>query len=299
MRLKCFAEDLELLQGVEVRDNGFYDSEELLDATKDHAEYLGEKIILRNSEGEILKSKLIETTDIEIPDEGIKSGELMNYPMSFEFEIRFEKPPEFITIEQQMVADGALLPSELKILMKQSGSDSPYMHMMKPAKPETFRFDWDKPILSKSASEQEWEQWFDEQREKNLGITSYSSTYSFIYITNHEVRHEVLIPLATLASFIDLERKETSFLDIEEQAAAAKKIEAFFAFDNPVRIDSVEVQPVFDRIDFYGLNLRDFAVQAEKRKVSMASGRVGVISLTAPKARQPRSKSNGTSSTNI
>ena len=277
MRLKCFAEDLELLQGVEARENGFYDSDELRDATKDHAEYLREKIILRNADGEILKSKLVETVDIEIPEGGIKSGKLMEYPMSFLLEIRFESTPEFITIEQQMIADGALLPSELKILMKQAGSGTPFMHMMKPKTPETFQFDWESPRLSQDDSEQDWEKWFDEQREKNLGIMSYSSSYSFVYITHHEVRHEVLIPLATLASFIDLERKEPSFLDIDEQAAAAKKIEAFFAVGNPVRIDSVEVKPVFDRIDFYGLNLRDFAVQAEKRKVSMASGRVGVI----------------------
>lgn len=277
MRLKCFAEDLELLQGVEARENGLYDNEELLDATRDHAKYLGEKVILRNADGEVLKSKLVETIDIEIPEGGIKSGQLMEYPMSFLFEIRFESAPEFITIEQQMIADGALLPSELKILMKQAGSDTPYMRMMKPETPETFQFDWDKPILSQDASKQDWEKWFDEQREKNLGITSYSSSYSFIYITQHEVRHEVLIPLATLATFIDMEREEPSFLDIDEQAAAAKKIEAFFAHGNPVRIDSVEVKPVFDRIDFYGLSLRDFAVQAEKRRVSMASGRVGVI----------------------
>lgn len=277
MRLKCFAEDLELLQGVEALEDGLYDSDELIDATKDHAEYLAEKIVLRDAEGEILEPHLIETIDISIPDEGIKAGMLMNYSMSFVYEIRYKKPPEFITIEQLMIADGALLPSELKILMKQAGSDSPYMHMMKPEQPETFRFDWEKPILSQDASEQEWEDWFEEQREKNLGITSYSSVYSFIYITNHEVRHEVLVPLATLASFMEFDRKDESFLDIAEQQEAAKKIERFFSTGNPMRIDSVEVKPVFDRIDFYGLDIRDFAVQAEKRRVSMASGRVGII----------------------
>lgn len=277
MRLTCFAEDLVMLQGVEALEDGLYDNEELLDATKDHGEYLQEKIILRNSAGEVMKSKLVETIDIEIPDEGIKDGKLMEYKISFVFEFKYEKPPEFITIEQQMVAEGALLPSEFKILMKQAGSDSPYMHMMKPSKPETFRFDWEKPILSQDASAKEWDEWFAEQREKNLGITSYSSVYSFIYITRHEVRHEVLIPLATLASFIDLERKDPSFLDIEEQEAASEKVKRFFSIGNPVRINSIEVAPVFDRIDFYGLDLRDFAMQAEKRRVSMANGRVGVI----------------------
>jgi hypothetical protein len=277
MRLKCFAEDLELLQGVEALEDGFYDSEELLDATKDHAEYLAQRITIRDSDGNLFKPKVTEIIDIEIPDEGIKAGMLMNYPMGFEIEFKYDRPPEFITVQQNMVAEGALLPSELKILLKQAGSDTPYMHMMKPGAPETFRFDWDKPILSTDASEKEWEVWFEEQREKNLGITSYSSVYSFIYITAYEVRHEVLIPLATLATLMDIERRDESFLDVDEQEAAAKKIEQFFSIGNPVLIDSVEVQPVFDRVDFYGLDLRDFAVQAEKRRISMASGRVGVI----------------------
>ena len=277
MRLTCFAEDLEMLQGVQALESGFYDDIELMDATVDHGKYLGEKIVLMNAEGEKLKPKLVETVDIEFPDEGIKAGNLMNFTISFVYEFVYEEAPEFITVQQQMVAEGALLPSELKILMKQAGSDTPMMKMMKPNQPETFQFDWEKPILSTEASEEEWEEWFDEQREKNLGIESYSSVYSFIYITTHEVRHEILIPLATLATFIDIERRETSFLDVDEQDAAAEKIKAFFSFGNPVMIDSVEVQPVFDRVDFYGLDLRDFAVQAEKRKISMASGRVGVI----------------------
>lgn len=277
MKLKCFAEDLELLQGVEALEDGFYDSEELLDATQDHAEYLAEKLTIRNAAGELIPAKVTEVVDIEIPEEGIRAGTLMKYQMGFELEFEYDEPPEFITIEQKMIADGALLPSELKILLKQAGSDTPYLHMMKPEQPETFRFDWDKPILSKEASEKEWEEWFEEQRTKTLGITSYSSVYSFIYITDYEVRHEVLIPLATLSTLMEFERVDESFLDIAEQESAAEKIKAFFSVGNPVVIDSIEVQPVFDRIDFYGLDLRDFAVQAEKRKISMANGRVGVI----------------------
>ncbi len=277
MKLKCFAEDLELLQGVAPLEDGFYDPDELVDATQDHAKYLAEKITIRNAEGELLPARVTEVIEFEIPEEGIRSGTLMNYQMGFVLEFEYDQPPEFITIEQEMVAEGALLPSEFKILLKQAGSDTPYMHMMKPKQPETFRFDWDKPILSTEASEKEWEEWFAEQREKTLGITSYSSVYSFIYITDYEVRHEVLIPLATLSTLMEFERADESFLEIDEQELAAEKIEAFFSVGNPVVIDGVEVQPVFDRIDFYGLDLKDFAVQAEKRRVSMASGRVGVI----------------------
>ena len=277
MRLKCFAEDLELLQGVEALEDGLYDSEELREATQDHAKYLAEKITIRNGVGELIPARITEVVDFEIPAEGIRAGTLMNYQLGFVLEFTYDQPPEFITIEQEMIAEGALLPSELKILLKQAGSDTPYLHMMKPKQPETFRFDWDQPILSKEASEKEWEDWFEEQRTKTLGITSYSSVYSFIYITDFEVRHEVLIPLATLSTLMEFDRKNESFLDVDEQEAAAEKIKAFFSVGNPVVIDSIEIKPVFDRIDFYGLDLRDFAVQAEKRRISMANGRVGVI----------------------
>ncbi len=278
MRLKCFAEDLELLQGVEALADGFYDPEELKDATKDHAKYLAKRVQLIDATGKQLEAKITGIVDFEIPEEGIRQGTLMSYQMEFELEFSYEEPPEFLTINQQMIADGALLPSELKVLVKQAGSDTAFPFvMMKPDKPETYRFDWDNPVLSAEASEKEWDSWFDEQREKTLGITSYSSVYSFIYITHHEVRHEVLIPLATLATLIDIEREDTSYLSIEEQGPAAELIQDYFSIGNPVVIDSVEVKPTFDRIDFYGLDLRDFAVQADKRPVSMANGRVGVI----------------------
>ncbi len=283
MRLKCFAEDLELLQGVEADENGLYDSEELHEATQDHAQYLAERIELIDANGEKLKARVVEIVDFDIPADGIRAGTLMNYQMGFVLEFDYDKPPEFLTMNQRMVADGQLLPSELKILLKQAGSDTPYVHMMKPNQPETFRFDWDKPALSSEASEKEWAEWFNEQREKTLGITSYSSVYSFIYITNFEVRHEVLIPLATLSTMIDMERADEAYLDIAEQDAAREKIEALFSVGNEVEIDSVVVKPVFDRVDFYGLDLSDFAMQAERRKISMANGRVGVIMVYSTK----------------
>ncbi len=284
IRLTCFAEDLELLQGIEPGEDGFYDSAEIGEATEDHAEYLAEKIILRDINGEKLPASVTNITAVEIPEGGIKAGTLMEYTMAFELEIKHARRPEFLTLEQQMVAEGALLPSELKALVKQSGAKNSYLKMLKPGMPETFRFDWENPPLSPEASQQEWDTWFDKQEEQVLGIVSYSSVYSFIYITGSEVRHEVLIPLATLATMIEFERADPAFLSVQEQVDAGKKIEAFFNVGNPVTVDGVTVKPIFDRVDFYGLDLRDFAQQADKRKVSMASGRVGVIMKYPAKA---------------
>jgi len=278
MRLKCFAEDLELLQGVEpYEETGKYDNQELKDGTKDHAEYLLEKIQILNTDGEQIEGKVTEISDFEIPEEGIAAGKLMNFAMGYVMEYTYDSPPEFVTINQQMIADGALLPSELKILMKQAGSDVPIPHMMKPNMPKTFQFDWEKPPLQSDSSDADWNAWFDEQREKNLGIESYGSVYSFLYITRRDVRLEVLIPLASLATMMEVDVPADGFLTIEQQDELKPKIEALFTAANPIKVDGELAKPKVDSVDFYGLNLRDFAMKAERRKVSMASGRMGII----------------------
>ena len=285
MRVTCFAEDLEMLQGVEPLESGFFDPEEIKDATRDHAEYLAEKLTIRDANGELLKPTISEITDVEIPEGGLPAGKLMQYQLGFVFDYKYDVAPEFLTFQQNMVAEGALLPSEFTVLLKQAGSDKPYSKMLKPLEPATFRFDWDDPALNEDDSIEDWEKWAEVQREKTLGIDSYGSVYSFIYITDYEVRHEVLIPLATLASLIDIQRKDESFLEVDEQLAAAEQVKAFFGSGNPVTIDGIEVKPVFDRVDFYGLDLSDFAMRPEKRRVSMASGRVGVIMSYSAKSR--------------
>ena len=112
-----------------------------------------------------------------------------------------------------------------------------------------------------------------------LGIESYSSTYAFLYIGYHEVRNEILVPLASLAAAagIQFNNRDPNFLEIDEQDACKDAIAAYFTSGNPLEIDGIRVKPVVDRIDFYGLEVRDFVTQAARRRVSMASGRVGLI----------------------
>ena len=58
MRLTCFAEDLELLHGVEPYEDGKYDNTELEEGTQNHAEYLLEKIVIMDADGEPYKGKI-------------------------------------------------------------------------------------------------------------------------------------------------------------------------------------------------------------------------------------------------
>lgn len=287
MRLKCFADDLELLQGVEAAADGSYDLEEIREATVDHGQFLSDRILLFDAAGNALPPRITEVVHVAAPAAGIRQGELMNFFLGFQFEYEYAQPPEFITIRHEMVGEGYLLPSEMKVLLRQAGSDAANFQMLKPQAPETFRFDWESPLLNEDASEEDWQAWFDRQRETTLGITSYSSVYSFVYLTPHEVRHEILVPLASLATMLPLERADPMRLEVAEQDRAAEEIREFFATGNEVRLDGIAVRPVFDRIDFYGLDLRDFAMQSERGAVSLANGRVGLI-LSYPSRSPPR-----------
>ncbi|HMO14549.1 MAG TPA: hypothetical protein PKD64_09120 [Pirellulaceae bacterium] len=287
MRLRTFADDLELLHGLEPDDSGLFDPVELKAATRKHATYLSERITVRDEFGELVQPNIVEIVDIEIPDSGVLAGSLMDYQLGYVFEYRHDSP-QYLVFEHDVIDDEFLFPAEVTLLLKQAGSDVSYRAMMKHKQPEVVNFDWDRPPLSTETSEKEWNEWFDEQREKMLGITSYSSVYAFLYITDFEVRNEVLVPLAMLATSIDFERADPAFLDIDEQEAARDQIKQFFSAGNEVSVNGMQVAPEFDRIDFYGLDLRDFAVRPAERKISMGSGRVGIIMSYRVKARPER-----------
>lgn len=213
----------------------------------------------------------------EIPEAGIPTTELMNHAATIQMNFAFVDPPEFLTIQQDISDENFIFPSEMKLTLHQAGTDLTYTDALKPGAAITQRFDWSGDLLTEDASDEEWNDWFEKQREATLGITSYSSVYSFLYVEPAEIRHEVLIPLATMATYLPLEHEDPSFIEVAEQDAVRAQIREWLQGVNPTTINGQEVAPEFTRIDFYGLDLRDFAQQAEQRRVSLANGRVGII----------------------
>lgn len=290
LRMQIFAEDLYLFQDVEPDQFDRISPADLTRAMEQHKDFLLERVIIRDAQGERLTGRIVSLEPFEIPLEGVEVGRLMEYMMIYQLEYDLQAPPEFLTFEQEIVDDNFVFPSEMKLFLKQSGSETPFQTVLRPNDPYTARFDWDSPPLSPEADAAAWEEWFNQQREETLGITSYGSIYSFVYITPREIRHEILIPLGTLANLFEIERADANFLEIEEQDRIKPQIEELLrprdvALEdgtterggNLMIVDGIEVPPQFDRIDFYGLNLRDFAMQSKRDRVSMASGRVGVI----------------------
>ncbi len=276
VRIQMFAEDLILFQGLEPNDQDRISPDDLKRGLADHRAFLLERVTLRDAKGELIKGEVTDVKPFDIPADGILSTDMMLHTATYELEFPFSEPPEFLTIQQDMSDENFIIPSEMKLTVHQSGTDLNSTESLLPGASTTVRFDWEQAI-TEDASDAEWETWFSKQREATLGITSYSSVYSFVYIEPNEIRHEILIPLATLKTILPVTSRDASFIEIDEQPAIRTLIQAWLRNENPVTINGSRVMPEFSRIDFYGLDLRDFAAQAAEQKVSLASGRVGII----------------------
>lgn len=275
--MQIYVEDLYFFQKLEPDKENIISEEKIKKAIEKHKQFLLDRLLVRDINGEKLKGKVVSVDDSSIKPQGVAMTDLMQFTLVFQIEYALATPPEFLTFSQQLVDSNAGFPAMVQFNLKQEGSETPYAVSMKPREPQTIRFNWDHPPLAPDASEADWQKWLKERREETLGITSYGTIYSFLYIEDFEVRHEILIPLATLESFFTLERKDDDFLTVEEQTASRKTIEAYFAKVNPVEIDGIKVKPVISRLDFYGLDFTDFAKPAKKKKVSIANARVGII----------------------
>ena len=108
----------------------------------------------------------------------------------------------------------------------------------------------------------------EEKRKQNMGIASYSATYTFVYIQNEEVRIEILMPLLTLEMWQPVPRLNADFIGVSEQIAAQAALDEFFTGQNELRIDGVAVKPKLDRLDFYGVDFKDFAMRAAPQRLS-------------------------------
>ena len=276
VRIQLFAEDLILFQGLEPNDQDRISPDDLKRGLADHRAFLLERVTLRDAKGELIKGEVTDVKPFVIPADGILSTDMMLHTATYELEFPFSEPPEFLTIQQDMSDENFIIPSDLKLTVHQSGTALNSTESLLPGASTTVRFDWEQAI-TEDASDAEWETWFSKQREATLGITSYSSVYSFVYIEPNEIRHEILIPLATLKTILPVKSRDASFIEIDEQDAIRTLIRDWLREENPVTINGARVMPEFSRIDFYGLDLRDFAAQAAEQKVSLASGRVGII----------------------
>jgi hypothetical protein len=216
----------------------------------------------------------------------VPQTELMKRSVNYVFSYAIEEHQNFFTFAQSFGGPNAVLPALMDLMLLQNGILVERPTQLTFGRPHSIKINWDKPPTNEPTSFRELRRQRDEQLQERLGIATYGGLYSFLYVTRFEVRHEILIPLLTLEQWLPLPRKNPDFLEVEEQDAVRGKIEQFFRDRSPVSVNGKQVIAKLTRLSFFGLDINDFAMNAEPRRVSVHQARIGVI-LTYPSPTTP------------
>ena len=213
-KIDVFVEDLFLFHDLKPNDQDFLEPDVVLEGVEKHKAFLLERFLIRDIAGHDLQGRVLPVKQMEMEPEGIRLADLMAYKVTYELEYALQEPPEFLTFSQHLIDEQLLIPAEMQLRVKQENAGTPHREMLYPDQPVTIRFSWEHPPLSPDDSQEAWDQWYERQKEETLGITSYSSVYSFLYIEDSEVRHEILVPLLTLENSVLISRADNNFLEV-------------------------------------------------------------------------------------
>ncbi len=279
LHVSVLCEDFFLYYGLEADDRNMLQAESIAAAAESHKEFLLRHLSVLDKQGDKLSGKIVRTFPFTMPEDGVSVDAMSSsrYATNYILEYDLRAPPEFLTFSQNFGGDASFIPSIMELTVCREGVEIDYVAQLGRGQAHIMRFDWTRPPAPLTAEERLARNKQRSDRQAAMGISSYVSIYSFIYIERFQIRHEILIPLLTLESFLQIKRANGNFLGIDEQDAAKEKIAELFTLRNPVSIDGVTVKGVVSRIDFYGLDFKDFALRAPRKRLSAINARVGVI----------------------
>jgi hypothetical protein len=276
VELKVLVEDLVLYYPVSADERDVYPTAALKKAAKSHRDFVLDGLKLLDEQGTLLAGAILNVDASRLSEKGVPLTGIKQVSVSYRLRFPTRAPLRFLTVSQTFGGEKAILPAMMDCQVKQLGVVLDVPQPLLSGQTLTTKFDWTKP----PTPPKNWRELKERRSERlkaKLGIASYSGLYSFFYITPHEVRHEILIPLLTLDEWTPIKRKSLNFLEVAEQQVAAEQVAEFFRNGNPVSINGSSVKPIVARVNFFGLDIRDFALNAEPRRVSVAQARVGVM----------------------
>lgn len=278
MEIAIMPEDFLLVYGLYADSESRISTADISRSAEKHKKYLLDGLIVRDTAGNRLAGKVLKMDMPDLPTNGLPVTDLMATTIVYHLEYPLSKSPTHLTFQQHFGGDAFAMPAIVSLEVTREGlPPEPMVRVPGDENVVTIAFDWNEKGRAVTGDYAEEKAREEKKRKQELGITSYSATYTFIYIRNDEVRVEILMPLLTLEMWQPVARTNADFLDVSEQRAARGPLERFFTSQNEVKIDGVPVKPKLERLDFYGVDFRDFAMRAQPHRLSAWTARVGAI----------------------
>ena len=291
VEIEIMLEDLVLFHQLSAGGDMTYTAADLKNAAQKHRQFVLDFFTILDADGQRLSGQIQNTNLDQIEPKGVAQTDLMRRSIRFELVYAMkDKQPLFLTFMQNFGGDLAVLPALMDLHVLKNNTFVEKSTQIAHGRPHTVQLDWNQKNDGDRLTFADLRKKHAEQLQDRLGIASYTSLFSFLYITRFEVRHEILIPLLTLEKWVPIARKQFDFLEVDEQVATRDRIESFFKERSSVSINGQRVEAKLSRLNFFSLDINDFALNAEPRRVSIHQARVGVI-LTFPASETPKNVS--------
>ena len=277
VELRILVEDLVLYHQLKADGEQTVSREDLMTASELHRSFLKQYFRVFLKDGEPLPGEITEVDLSEIPQTGVRLDQVMEVGVYYYFHLPMEQQPDYLTFTQQFGGSDAPVPSVMDLILLQKGARLDFPVQIGPRSPHSIALDWENPPRNDRTYWKERREWMKQRREALLGVTSYSATYAYLYLEPQEIRFEILVPLLTLETWLPLQREEADYLSVAEQDAMEKALPGFLQEVCHTHIDGMEITAQLDRLDFFTLDIRDFAKKQERKKVGVANARVGMI----------------------
>jgi len=222
-------------------------------------------LVILDASGHRLKGRISKIDSIEVPAEGIALDTLMATSFVYRVEYPLASCPAQLGFLHQFNSESNPVPVSMQLTVTRAGqSEGVTIPIPTGETPETIAF-----------------QWAEAAPPATVVVPAHTASLDpgdvFLYIQNDEVRLELMIPLATIETWIPVSRKSPDFLEVSEQAALQDALGTFFTEHNPVLLDTVTVKPTLSRLEFFGTDFKDFSQRPEPKRLSAASARAGAI----------------------
>ena len=277
VELRILVEDLVLYHQLKADGEQTVSREDLMTASELHRSFLKQYFRVFLKDGEPLPGEITEVDLSEIPQTGVRLDQVMEVGVYYYFHLPMEQQPDYLTFTQQFGGSDAPVPSVMDLILLQKGARLDFPVQIGPRSPHSIALDWENPPRNDRTYWKERREWMKQRREALLGVTSYSATYAYLYLEPQEIRFEILVPLLTLETWLPLQREEADYLSVAEQDAMEEALPGFLQEVCQTHIDGMEITAQLDRLDFFTLDIRDFAKKQARKKVGVANARVGMI----------------------
>ncbi|MEA2115212.1 MAG: hypothetical protein U9P36_07490, partial [Thermodesulfobacteriota bacterium] len=128
----------------------------------------------------------------------------------------------------------------------------------------TLHLDWDDP-------------WYSVFEKKALKRTLQSGVRTYLYIEPYEVRHEILVRVKDMMTWVDFDLRGNDFIEEDEFNPVREKVARFFMDREKVLIDGKQGKPILDRTAYVESSmLRSRFIEIPER-VPLNTAMIGIV----------------------